>query len=328
MLLCVCASDVCVQGRAYTREREERFKAAIDGVPAAATGPGVGGVEAAAAAIATVVRKKGKVDPDDPTFIIPIVDMHARHARLVKEFCAGDKDCWRALKEAMEDLCNRKLEMETQDAYEAITIPSFIDTFTEYLDNVLSGKTSAKSAKLSSEDIDKTWKAALALFPYLHEKDVFKDAYRHALAKRLLNERCESVDSERAVVSELKSQSGNQFHQCEVMIVSYAELTTESGCACFMRLFSMFICVYCHTAHVCACGRDPHGNSYVACSPLLFCDAMLNPLSLSLSVCAEQSDNSIRLHQAPCGGREGARGVQQVARYRHHLKDRLGDQGA
>jgi hypothetical protein len=89
----------------------------------------------------------------------------------------------------------------------------------DYLDTVLSGKAMVDGVKMTGKDIDAAWRAALGIFPFFSDKDIFRDAYRLALAKRLLNERSESTDSERAVVGELKSQCGNQFHQTETMIV-------------------------------------------------------------------------------------------------------------
>jgi len=49
------------------------------------------------------------------------------------------------------------------------------------------------------------------LFTHLVDKDLFIEVYRSYLAKRLLNEKSQSVEQERQMISFIKLQSGPQF---------------------------------------------------------------------------------------------------------------------
>lgn len=51
----------------------------------------------------------------------------------------------------------------------------------------------------------------VTLFCYLSDKDLFADIYRNQMAKRLLQQRSASSDSERAMISMLKMKCGAQF---------------------------------------------------------------------------------------------------------------------
>lgn len=66
-----------------------------EGGDAPAEGAGAAG---AAAAGAAPKAKKVKLDDDDPLFIIPVVELHARFETLVKTALGGDKECWKATK--------------------------------------------------------------------------------------------------------------------------------------------------------------------------------------------------------------------------------------
>lgn len=49
------------------------------------------------------------------------------------------------------------------------------------------------------------------LFTHLVDKDLFIEVYRSYLAKRLLNEKSQSIELEKAMISFIKMQSGPQF---------------------------------------------------------------------------------------------------------------------
>merc|ERR1719348_996703 len=51
----------------------------------------------------------------------------------------------------------------------------------------------------------------MILFRFLQEKDAFEEYYKRHLARRLLNQKSASDDSEKMMISKLKSECGCQF---------------------------------------------------------------------------------------------------------------------
>jgi len=69
-----------------------------------------------------------------------------------------------------------------------------------------------KEVKGSAEDeTESTLDKVVMIFRFLQDKDVFEKYYKQHLAKRLLSGRVVSDDSERSMISKLKSECGFQF---------------------------------------------------------------------------------------------------------------------
>lgn len=81
------------------------------------------------------------------------------------------------------------------------------DVLAAFCDRVL--KTGGE--KMSDSDAEDCLERTVQLFSYLTDKDVFADIYRNQLAKRILNQRSNSDDLERLMVSKLKLRCGSQF---------------------------------------------------------------------------------------------------------------------
>ena len=64
---------------------------------------------------------------------------------------------------------------------------------------------------LSEPEIDQLLDKSMVLFRYLQEKDVFERYYKQHLAKRLLLNKSLSDDSEKNMISKLKTECGCQF---------------------------------------------------------------------------------------------------------------------
>jgi cullin 1 len=65
--------------------------------------------------------------------------------------------------------------------------------------------------KLSESEVEESLDRIVQLFSYLTDKDMFAEIYRNQLAKRLLNQRSTSDDSEKLMIAKLKMQCGTQF---------------------------------------------------------------------------------------------------------------------
>ena len=64
---------------------------------------------------------------------------------------------------------------------------------------------------MSEQEIENVFYKSMVLFRYLQEKDVFERYYKQHLAKRLLLNKSVSDDSEKNMISKLKTECGCQF---------------------------------------------------------------------------------------------------------------------
>ncbi len=64
---------------------------------------------------------------------------------------------------------------------------------------------------MSEQEIDQVLDKSMVLFRYLQEKDVFERYYKQHLAKRLLLNKSLSDDSEKNMITKLKTECGCQF---------------------------------------------------------------------------------------------------------------------
>ena len=64
---------------------------------------------------------------------------------------------------------------------------------------------------MSEQEIENVLDKSMVLFRYLQEKDVFERYYKQHLAKRLLLNKSVSDDSEKNMISKLKTECGCQF---------------------------------------------------------------------------------------------------------------------
>lgn len=81
----------------------------------------------------------------------------------------------------------------------------------EYLSLFIDDKLKKGVKGLSEQEIDHVLDKSMVLFRYLQEKDVFERYYKQHLAKRLLLQRSLSDDSEKNMISKLKTECGCQF---------------------------------------------------------------------------------------------------------------------
>ncbi|CAH2448493.1 Ubiquitin-protein ligase [Komagataella phaffii CBS 7435] len=76
-----------------------------------------------------------------------------------------------------------------------------------YIDHFIKQSLKEKSENESEEILTK----AVAIFSFIHDKDVFEKYYKNHLAKRLLNPKSNSYDIERNLISKFKSIAGETF---------------------------------------------------------------------------------------------------------------------
>lgn len=81
----------------------------------------------------------------------------------------------------------------------------------EYLSLFIDDKLKKGVKGLTEQEIDCVLDKSMVLFRYLQEKDVFERYYKQHLAKRLLLNKSLSDDSEKNMISKLKTECGCQF---------------------------------------------------------------------------------------------------------------------
>lgn len=81
----------------------------------------------------------------------------------------------------------------------------------EYLSLLINEKLKKPGASLSEQQIETALDNTMVLFHFLQEKDVFERYYKQHLAKRLLLNKSASYDSEKTMISKLKTECGHQY---------------------------------------------------------------------------------------------------------------------
>ena len=95
-----------------------------------------------------------------------------------------------AFREALEKALNQKMK---------VTPAEYIASFTDGLLKKAGG-----SEKLTENEKEFYLERVIGLFSCVSDKDLFLDIYRHQLAKRLLQDKSESNDAEKEMISRLK----------------------------------------------------------------------------------------------------------------------------
>ena len=81
----------------------------------------------------------------------------------------------------------------------------------EYLSLFIDEKLKKGNKGSTEDEVERTLDKAMILFRFLQEKDAFEEYYKRHLARRLLNQKSASDDSEKMMISKLKSECGCQF---------------------------------------------------------------------------------------------------------------------
>lgn len=81
----------------------------------------------------------------------------------------------------------------------------------EYLSLFIDDKLKKGVKGLTDAEVENVLDKSMILFRFLQEKDAFEEYYKRHLARRLLNQKSASDDSEKMMISKLKSECGCQF---------------------------------------------------------------------------------------------------------------------
>ena len=131
---------------------------------------------------------------NDPiAFVQQILELRNKMENITVNSFRNDKKTLKKLKDSFEDFMNKDIKCASHLA--------------SYIDDLL--KTGLKG--LTEEEADIKLDKAIVIFRYLNDKDVFENFYRNHFAKRLLNAKSYSDETEKATIAKLKAECGQQF---------------------------------------------------------------------------------------------------------------------
>ena len=133
---------------------------------------------------------------DDPKFVKSLISLHEKYLGVVKQDFSGHSLFQKALKDAFVEVVNKNVGQYTN-----------AELMSTFCDRILK----SGGEKLSESEVEESLDRIVQLFSYLTDKDMFAEIYRNQLAKRLLNQRSTSDDSEKLMIAKLKMQCGTQF---------------------------------------------------------------------------------------------------------------------
>ncbi|CAG9460102.1 unnamed protein product [Pedinophyceae sp. YPF-701] len=126
-----------------------------------------------------------------------VIALHRQYHGYVSECFEGHQALRRAMKDAFEVFCNRKVDGAT-----------FAELMAKYCDVVLR---KGGGEKMSDAEIEEQLRNVVQLMDFVSDKDIFGEFYRKQLSNRLLQDKSTSDDLERVVLTRLKEECGHQF---------------------------------------------------------------------------------------------------------------------
>ena len=96
-----------------------------------------------------------------------------------------------------------------RDAFEVFLNRDILNVSIAEILAVHTDKLLIKGNKMSEEDIEVEMDDIVKLFSFLIDKDYFVDTYKVKLARRLLNDKIQSIELEKSMITKIKMNSGN-----------------------------------------------------------------------------------------------------------------------
>ncbi|CAK1546405.1 unnamed protein product [Leptosia nina] len=129
-------------------------------------------------------------------FVHSMLSLHNKYKKLFAEVFGGAQAFIGALDKACSEVVNSRAEGES-----TARAPELLS---RYCDTLL-------RRKGSERDADDKLSAAIVVFKYIDDKDVFQKHYARALARRLIHQLSASMEQEEAMINRLKAACGYEF---------------------------------------------------------------------------------------------------------------------
>lgn len=139
------------------------------------------------------IRKEGEaLDHSDATlFVRALLAMRDKYHAVVEYALCAETAAQKKLKEAFEGFINRDTRCSR-----ALVV---------YIDDIM------RSKQIAENDVEEALDKIIVIFRYIQDKDIFEDAYKHFLSKRLLTNRSASHEYEKQMLAKFKSECGYHF---------------------------------------------------------------------------------------------------------------------
>ena len=160
-----------------------------------------GGLQAIITAVSGYLREQGKglvteedgAKGDAVTFVQSLLDLKDRFDVFLNQAFNADREFLKMIAKDFEYFLNLNAKSP------------------EYLSLFIDDKLKKGVKGMTEQEIEVVLDKTMVLFRYLQEKDVFERYYKQHLAKRLLLNKSVSDDSEKNMISKLKTECGCQF---------------------------------------------------------------------------------------------------------------------
>ncbi|KAI3852446.1 hypothetical protein MKX03_009409 [Papaver bracteatum] len=163
------------------------------------TSEGMSLIRQADDALTTKKEDKAAVALQEQAFIRRVIELHDKYYAYVTISFKKDNLFHKALKEAFEGFCNKKVGNSL--------VAELLSTFS---DGIL--RKGGSNEKLDDDAIEEALDKIVCLLSYLEDKDLFAEFCKKKLARRLLFDKNSADDHhERSFLSKLKQQCGSQF---------------------------------------------------------------------------------------------------------------------
>jgi len=173
------------------------------------------GEEPAAAAAPAASSASAAVQSQGDNYIAALLDFHEAQYQTLSTSFQSHVIFSKAFKQAFENLVTVKTTPN------GVPI-NHVELLAAYLDTVLKKPAQvppSAAARLSEAAMDAKLESIARVFVYLADKDLFLEAAAKYLSKRLLNQRSESIEAERLMITKLKLRCGAQYtNRLETMV--------------------------------------------------------------------------------------------------------------
>lgn len=142
-------------------------------------------------------KTQGAKDTIDHSFIQESLALHDRFSGILITCFDSSATFHKALKEAFESFCNKSIRGHS--------VPELMAAFSDAI------LRKGGASKLSEDDMDSVLDKLVKFMDYISDRDMFSEFYRKKLARRLLYSTSCGEDAEKAMLSRLKQQCGQQF---------------------------------------------------------------------------------------------------------------------
>lgn len=136
-----------------------------------------------------------------------MLKVHHKYEQMIAELFKNDPLFLSALDRACASVINKRIN-DKQQCRSA-------ELVAKYCDSLL------KKSKTTESEIDSKLTSSITIFKYIEDKDVYQKFYSRMLAKRLIHEQSQSMDTEEAMINRLKVRNWDFSSQISISTAKF-----------------------------------------------------------------------------------------------------------